>query len=146
MDNHYPYTRGQVITLLRNSEFYLHGEGTPVHKKKEDISYKTRRINPHAIFEEPMMLWAELQVRIAQTGQDGYYLEQVYSSENQLAEMERIARAFNLDINEVSTRVEKALRYVQGWCRRWQKCSACRVKDCPKRGKKKAYEYKVWRY
>jgi len=92
------------------------------------------------------MLWGELQIRIAKTGRDGYYLEQVYSSENQLEEMDRIARAFNLDINEVSDRVEKALRYCTGICRRWVRCSNCKVNNCPKRGKKKSYKYTNYRY
>uniref|UniRef100_A0A6M3L374 Uncharacterized protein n=1 Tax=viral metagenome TaxID=1070528 RepID=A0A6M3L374_9ZZZZ len=105
---------------------------------------KTRGHN--ASFETPKVIWAELQVRIARCNSDGYYMEQVYSSEDYLAEMDRIARAFNMDINEVSARVERALKFCTGWCRRWLPCHQCRVKDCSKRGKKKSYEYGTYKY
>ncbi|MFH1859807.1 MAG: hypothetical protein ABH870_02145 [bacterium] len=145
MDNHYPYKRGQVIYILKNSGFFSLGLVPPSYKETGYIG-KSSTKGFHAPFENPVMLWAELSLRISHTNQDGYYLSQVYSSENQLVEMDRIARAFQIDINEVSSRVEKALKYVTGVCRRWKKCNDCKVKNCPKRGKKKAYEYKSWRY
>jgi len=145
MDNHYPYTRRQVLYLLQNQSFFSNGVFPPSYRETGYSGKSTTRGHT-APFENPVSLWAELSLRISKTGRDGYYLEQVYSNENQLAELHRIARAFGIDINEVSDRIEKALRYCTGICRRWLPCSRCRVKDCPKRGKKKAYEYKSWRY
>jgi len=132
--------------MIRNSEFFKSGTFPPSYKETGYVGGKSATKSHRAPFENPVTLWAELSIRIGRTGRDGYFLESVYSSENYLAELDRIARAFQIDINEVSERVEKALRYCTGVCRRWQKCSNCRVKDCPKRGKKKAYEYRGWRY
>jgi len=131
--------------MLQSSEFFKSGVFPPSYKETGYSGKSTTRGHA-APFENPVALWAELSIRISHCQRDGYYLEQVYSSENQLAELDRITRAFGIDINEVADRVEKALSYVQGICRRWLPCHSCRVKDCPKRGKKKAYEYKSWRY
>ena len=151
MDNHYTpgsirWTRKQCIFLLQWSSLLKEGKWPSDYKETGYAGSKSRPNNQRAPYETAIQIWAELAVRIGKTGQDGYFLVQVYSSENQLAEMDRIARAFQIDINEVSERLERALKYVTGWCRRWQKCSSCRVKDCPKRGKKQAYEYQSWRY
>ena len=134
-----------MIFLLQNSEFFKSGVFPPSYKVT-GYSGKNSTRGHTAPFENPVMLWSELSLRVSHCGKDGYYLEQVYSGEDQLAELDRIARAFQIDINEVSDRVEKALRYCTGACRRWIPCKSCHVKDCPKRGKKKAYEYKLWRY
>jgi len=134
-----------VLWIIQNSEFFSQGTFPPSYKESGYVGKSSTRGHT-APFENPVMLWAELSIRIDRIGQDGYFLSQVYSGENQLVEMDRIARAFQIDINEVSARCEKALKYCTGICRRWQKCSACRVKDCPKRGKKKAYEYQSYRY
>ncbi len=152
METHYSpgqikWTREQVIWILKWSELFESGKYPPDFSKETGyIGGKGKAKGFHAPFETPKLIFAELALRIARTNPDGYFLSQVYSSEDQLAEMDRIARAFNLDINEVSARVERALKYVTGWCRRWQKCSNCRVKDCPKRSKKKAYDYTSYRY
>ena len=152
MDNHYSpgairFTREQCLWILANAESFKVGVWPPDFSIETGyIGGKGKTTGHNASFENPKMVYGELQVRIAHCNSDGYYLSQVYSSENQLVEMDRIARAFQIDINEVSARVEKALKYVTGWCRRWQKCSNCKVKSCPKRGKKKAYEYRSWRY
>lgn len=151
MDNHYApgairWNVEQIKWILANSGSFKVGVYPPSHTETGYIGGKGKTRGAHASFEMPKQIWAELQVRIAHCNQDGYYMEAVYSSDNQLAEMDRIARAFNLDINEVSERVVRALKYCAGWCRRWQKCSTCKVKNCPKRGKKKAYEYTSYRY
>ena len=151
MDNHYPpgairWTREQCLWILKNRQFFESGIYPPDHSETGYIGGKGKMRGHHAPHEMPKLIWGELQVRITHCQQDGYFLSQVYSSENQLAEMDRIAGAFQLDINEVSDRVEKALRYVTGVCRRWIKCNGCHVKNCPKRGKKKAYEYSSYRY
>ena len=151
MDNHYTpgairWTREQCLWILMNSEHFKNGHYPPEHKETGYLGGKGRTRGHHGPHETPGMIWGELQVRISRTNNDGYFMESVYSSENQLAEMDRIARAFQIDINEVSMRVEKALKYVTGWCRRWKKCSDCKVKNCSKRGKKKAYEYSKYRY
>ena len=131
--------------MISNQEFFKSGVFPPSYKETGYFGINKKK-GHHSPFEAPVALWAELSLRISKTGRDGYYLEQVYSSEDYLSELHRIARAFQIDINEVSIRIEKALRYCTGICRRWIPCHSCRVKDCPKRGKKKAYEYKSWRY
>jgi len=132
--------------MLRNQSFFKSGTFPPTYKETGYTGGKNATRSHRAPFENPIALWAELALRISKTGQDGYFMEAVYSSENQLAELDRIARAFNMDINEVSARCDRALRYVTGLCRRWLPCHSCRVKDCPREGKKKAYEYNKYRY
>jgi len=135
-----------VIFILKNQAFFRSGVFPPSYKETGYTGGKRSTRGHHAPFENPVMIWSELSIRLDRAGEDGYFAIQVYSSENQIAELDRIARAFQIDINGVSERVEKALSYVTGICRRWQQCSNCKVKDCSKRGRKKAYEYKVWRY
>uniref|UniRef100_A0A6M3IQM7 Uncharacterized protein n=2 Tax=viral metagenome TaxID=1070528 RepID=A0A6M3IQM7_9ZZZZ len=131
--------------MLQNMEFFSCGTFPPSYNETGYIGKSSTR-GHNAPFENPVMLWGELQVRIAHCGQDGYLMENIYSQENQLAETDKIARAFHMDINEVSARCERVLKYVTGICRRWIPCRHCRVKDCTKRGKKKAYEYQSYRY
>ena len=150
MDNHYKpssirWTHEQIKWILRWSEIIQSGRWPSDYKESGYVG-GNKSHNQRAPYETPIQIWAELTKRIERTNQDGYFLQAVYSNDNRIAEMERIAKAFHMDINEVSDRVERALRYCTGWCRRWMKCSSCRVKDCPSRGKKKAYEYNSWRY
>ena len=145
MDNHYPYRRSQVLWMLQYSEFFSQGTFPPSYQVTGYIGKSSTR-GHNAPFENPVMLFAELQVRISHCNSDGYFLMNIYSQENQLAETDKIARAFHMDINEVMARCERVLKYVTGICRRWIPCKRCRVKNCTKRGKKKAYDYQRYKY
>ncbi len=151
METHYSpgqirWTAEQVKWILKWSEVFKNGRYPPDFRETGYIGGKGKIRGFHAPYETPTQIWGELSLRISKTNPDGYFLEIVYSGQDQVEEMERIAKAFNMDINEVLARCERALRYVTGWCRRWQKCSNCRVQHCDRRGKKKAYEYRSYRY
>ena len=113
------YTKDEVIWLLRHISLLRDGVWP---SNPTDSGYtgspQGKRFNPEGKFVKAAIMAAELDWRIAQCKQDGYWLEQVYSSEDNLETMSRIAQAFQVDINELDYRIHRALRFSCGFRRK----------------------------
>jgi len=98
-----------------------------------------------APFEKAILVAAELDRRLARTGQDRSMVELSYCDN---WDDNSIARHFNLEEWYVRRQIENAISYISsGDCPRWLSCGECgEFLQCrkSKRGRRKSVDYREW--
>ena len=140
------FTRKQVIFLLRNLNDIKLGYWPSEHKNTGYSGGKSKPCSHSAPYERTMQVLAELEQRIEHAGDDGLWLELVYSNHDHYFDMaQHIANAKHLDIKMVERSIESALKYICGKCRKWVNCIDCiEYKSC-QRKKRVGRDYKTFK-
>jgi len=107
------FSRSQILWLIMHLEFAPDG-WPPEYKESGYVGGKSSR-KQRAPFEMPACIWAELRKRIEATGQNGLWMEIVYSNpENYPWQIQHIANAMRFEYRTIERRIHTALRYVTG--------------------------------
>lgn len=108
------FTIEQVIWLLENLSAIREGNWPPRPSGYVEPKIYVKH-GHHAYYEVPVMIAAELLVRLENAGQDGAMARMLYVyGEDEGA----IARHWHTTSDIVTYRINRALRYCSGWKRR----------------------------
>lgn len=104
-----------LLPLLRNGVYPRDPKETGVY----DTPIGKRQVKAKAPFITASEIAAELDFRLCQAGEDGLFLEMVYSQpDDRYFILQHIATALGVDINWVDRDIERALKYVCGFKRK----------------------------
>lgn len=127
MPDYYSYgqfywTRDQIEWALKNREFFKDGVWPPEHRESGYVdSIHSRNYPSNAPFVPAMVIWGEIQRRLAKTGLDRILVEHSYCDQETDHE---IAKRYNMTEDKVRHLIDASISYVSsGKCARWQACS-----------------------
>ncbi len=103
------------LPLLRSGTY----PRNPAETGYTEAPINKRQVRAKAGFVNAAEVAAELDWRIQQTGDDGLFLEMVYSQpDDKYFVMQHIAVALRIDVNQVDKDIHTALAYITGWKRK----------------------------
>jgi len=116
--NEIKFTRQQVIWIIENLHLLREGIYPPDPRDSgytEAPHTRKGRASRSAPFERACDIAAEIEVRLRQTGLDGFLLEAVHCWGKDEAEL---AAVLGMRLETVFKRANNALRYIAGWRRK----------------------------
>ena len=115
--NEITYTLEQILFLLSHMDLLESGRWPPEHKGGGYTgSSKGRAYKHEGSFVKPVIIMAELTLRLDATGLDGKMVIERYAEDfDEMA----LAKRYKTDYWEVVARVNSALNYCQGMDRKW---------------------------
>ena len=138
------FTKVQVLFLIRHLCLLLDGKWPSEYRVTGYYSRGKNR-GHSAPYEVVICVLAELRERIERCGQDGLFLEMVYSDpDHYYSNIQHIANVLHREPEYVERMINTALRYISGKCSRWLDCpGAGKCIECAKCPKSKEHDGKL---